>query len=95
MPGPASNDLPQLDRLLSLHQPDVVVTEQLFFATRDDRNAGWTSGRVVLLSAAQRGLPWSNTGVEVKLAVVGMAPRRRSSCSTWFSRYSVSIGAEA
>ncbi len=63
----------QLDSLLERYQPDVVVTEQLFFG--NNVTTAMQVGRavgVVLLSAAQRGLPWVEyRPVEVKLAVVG------------------------
>ena len=63
----------QLNRLLDVHEPDVVVTEQLFFSNNvtTAMQVGRTVG-VVLLTAAQRGLPWVEyRPVEVKMAVVG------------------------
>ncbi|MCS7308970.1 MAG: crossover junction endodeoxyribonuclease RuvC [Armatimonadota bacterium] len=60
-------------RLLDEHQPDVVVTERLFF-NRNETTAlsvGRTVG-VILLAAAQRGIEWVEyTPLEVKTAVVG------------------------
>lgn len=60
-------------RLLDQYQPDVVVTERLFF----DRNettalsVGRTIG-VILLAVAQRGIEWVEyTPLQVKTAVVG------------------------
>jgi crossover junction endodeoxyribonuclease RuvC len=63
----------QLNRLLDVHEPDVVVTEQIFFSNNvtTAMQVGRTVG-VVLLTAAQRGLPWVEyRPVEVKMAVVG------------------------
>ena len=63
----------QINRLLDAHEPDVVVTEQLFFGK--NANTAFPVGRtvgVVLLAAAQRGLPWMEyRPMEVKMAVVG------------------------
>lgn len=63
----------ELNRLLDLHAPDVIVTERLFFGTNVTTaiQVGRTVG-IVLLAAAQRGLPWVEyRPAEVKLAVVG------------------------
>ena len=63
----------QLNRLLDAHEPDVVVTERLFFSNNVTTalQVGRTIG-VVLLAAAQRGLPWMEyRPMEVKMAVVG------------------------
>lgn len=63
----------QLNRLFDLHQPDVLVTERLFFAKNETTafGVGRTIG-VALLTAAQRDVPWTEyTPPEVKLAVVG------------------------
>lgn len=63
----------QLNRLLDLHEPDVMVTEKLFFSNNVNTalSVGGTIG-VVLLAAAQRGLPWTEyRPMEVKMAVVG------------------------
>jgi crossover junction endodeoxyribonuclease RuvC len=63
----------QLNRLLDVHEPDVVVTEQIFFSNNvtTAMSVGRTVG-VVLLTAAQRGLPWVEyRPMEVKMAVVG------------------------
>jgi crossover junction endodeoxyribonuclease RuvC len=60
-------------RLLDEYQPDVVVTERLFF-NRNETTAlsvGRTIG-VILLAAAQRGIEWVEyTPLQVKTAVVG------------------------
>ncbi len=63
----------QVNRLLDLHKPDFLVTERLFFAKNETTafGVGRTIG-VVLLAAAQRGIPWIEyTPPQVKLAVVG------------------------
>jgi crossover junction endodeoxyribonuclease RuvC len=63
----------QLNRLLDVHEPDVIVTEQLFFSNNvtTAMQVGRTVG-IVLLCAAQRGLPWYEyRPVEVKMAVAG------------------------
>lgn len=63
----------QLNRLLDVQEPDVIVTEKLFFSNNVNTalSVGGTVG-VVLLAAAQRGLPWIEyRPVEVKMAVVG------------------------
>lgn len=60
-------------RLLDEYQPDVVVTERLFF-NRNETTAlsvGRTIG-VILLAAAQRSIEWVEyTPLQVKTAVVG------------------------
>lgn len=63
----------QLNLLLDEHEPDVLITERLFFgnnvttAIQVGRMAG-----VALLVAAQRGIPWFEyRPAEIKLAVVG------------------------
>lgn len=63
----------QLNRLLDTHEPDVIVTERLFFSNNvtTAMQVGRTVG-IVLLCAAQRGLPWMEyRPVEVKMAVAG------------------------
>ena len=63
----------QLNRLLDVHEPDVVATEQIFFSNNvtTAMQVGRTVG-VVLLTAAQRGIPWVEyRPMEVKMAVVG------------------------
>jgi crossover junction endodeoxyribonuclease RuvC len=63
----------QLNRLFDLHQPDHLVTERLFFAKNETTafGVGRTIG-VVLLTAAQRGVAWTEyTPMQVKQAVVG------------------------
>jgi crossover junction endodeoxyribonuclease RuvC len=63
----------QLNRLLDVHEPDVIATEQLFFSNNvtTAMQVGRTVG-VILLTAAQRGLPWVEyRPMEVKMAVVG------------------------
>jgi crossover junction endodeoxyribonuclease RuvC len=63
----------QLNRLLDVHEPDVLVTERLFFSNNvtTAMQVGRTVG-IALLAAAQRGLPWVEyRPVEVKMAVVG------------------------
>lgn len=63
----------QLNRLLDVHEPDVIVTEQIFFSNNvtTAMQVGRTVG-IVLLAAAQRGLPWVEyRPMEVKMAVVG------------------------
>ncbi|GIV15950.1 MAG: crossover junction endodeoxyribonuclease RuvC [Armatimonadota bacterium] len=63
----------QVCRLLDEYQPDVVVTERLFF-NRNETTAlsvGRTIG-VILLAVAQRGIGWVEyTPLQVKTAVVG------------------------
>ncbi len=63
----------QFNRLLDVHEPDVLVTEKLFFSNNVNTalSVGGTIG-VLLLAAAQRGLPWVEyRPMEVKMAVVG------------------------
>src|SRR5579884_1903209 len=63
----------QLNRLLDVHEPDVLVTERLFFSNNVTTalQVGRTIG-IALLAAAQRGLPWVEyRPMEVKMAVVG------------------------
>ncbi|MEP6756049.1 MAG: crossover junction endodeoxyribonuclease RuvC [Chthonomonadales bacterium] len=63
----------EINRLFDLHQPDVLVTERLFFAKNETTafGVGRTIG-VILLTAAQRRIPWTEyTPPEVKLSVVG------------------------
>ncbi len=63
----------QINRLLDLHEPDVMATERLFFSNNVNTalQVGGTVG-VVTLAAAQRGLPWAEyRPVEVKMAVAG------------------------
>ena len=63
----------QLNRLLDVHEPDVMVTEQLFFGKNATTalQVGRTIG-IVVLAAAQRGTPWIEyRPSEVKMAVVG------------------------
>ena len=63
----------QLNRLLDTHEPDCIVTEQIFFSNNvtTAMQVGRTVG-IVLLCAAQRGLPWMEyRPAEVKMAVAG------------------------
>lgn len=63
----------QLNRLLDVHEPDAIVTEQLFFSNNvtTAMQVGRTVG-IILLCAAQRGLPWQEyRPAEVKMAVAG------------------------
>jgi crossover junction endodeoxyribonuclease RuvC len=63
----------QVNRLLDVHEPDVIATERLFFGNNVTTalQVGRTVG-VVTLAAAQRGLPWIEyRPVEVKMAVAG------------------------
>ncbi len=63
----------QLNRILDVHEPDVIATEQLFFSNNvtTAMQVGRTVG-LVLLTAAQRGIPWQEyRPAEVKMAVVG------------------------
>src|SRR5579884_549 len=63
----------QINRLLDLHSPDVIATERLFFSNNVTTalQVGRTIG-IVLLAAAQRGVPWVEyRPMEVKMAVVG------------------------
>jgi crossover junction endodeoxyribonuclease RuvC len=63
----------QLNRLLDEQEPDVMVTEQLFFSNNVTTalQVGRTVG-IVILAAAQRGIPWLEyRPVEVKMAVAG------------------------
>lgn len=63
----------QLNRLFDLHQPDFLVTERLFFSKNETTafGVGRTIG-VVLLTAAQRGVEWTEyPPPQVKQAVVG------------------------
>ena len=63
----------QVNDLLDIHKPDVIVTEQLFFS--NNVTTALQVGRavgVVMLAAAQRGIPWVEyRPMEVKMAVVG------------------------
>src|ERR1051325_1418114 len=63
----------RLNALFDKHNPDILVTERLFFAKNETTAFG--VGRaigVALLAAAQRGIPWTEyTPPEVKQAVVG------------------------
>ena len=63
----------RLSELFDAHQPDVLVTERLFFSKNETTafSVGRTIG-VALLLAAQRGVPWTEyTPPQVKQAVVG------------------------
>ena len=63
----------ELNRLFDLHQPEILVTERLFFAKNETTafGVGRTIG-VALLAAAQRGIDWIEyTPPQVKQAVVG------------------------
>ncbi len=63
----------RLNELFDKHNPDILVTERLFFAKNETTafGVGRTIG-VALLAAAQRGIPWTEyTPPEVKRAVVG------------------------
>ena len=63
----------ELNRLFDLHQPDILVTERLFFAKNETTafGVGRTIG-VALLTAAQRGIDWIEySPPQVKQAVVG------------------------
>ena len=63
----------EINRLLDVHKPDVMATEQLFFSNNvtTAMQVGRTVG-VALLTAAQRGLEWVEyRPMEVKMAVVG------------------------
>ena len=63
----------QLNHLFDVHQPDILVTERLFFAKNEKTacGVGRTIG-VALLTAAQRGVAWTEyTPPQVKQAVVG------------------------
>ena len=63
----------RLNELFDKHQPNILVTERLFFAKNETTafGVGRTIG-VALLAAAQRGIPWTEyTPPEVKMAVVG------------------------
>lgn len=63
----------QVGRLIDLHQPEVLVTERLFFSKNE--TTAFAVGRavgVILLMAAQRGVPTIEyTPMEIKQAVVG------------------------
>lgn len=64
----------QVGELIEAHHPDFIATERLFF-NKNETNAlsvGRTIG-VILLAAAQRGLPWQEyTPLQVKQAVTGI-----------------------
>lgn len=63
----------ELGRLIDIYEPDVLVTERLFFSKNETTafSVGRTVG-VVLLLAAQRGIPTLEyTPMEIKQAVVG------------------------
>ena len=63
----------QIGKLLDLHCPEVVATEQLFFSNNvtTAMNVGRSVG-VVMLTVAQREIPWIEyRPAEVKMAVVG------------------------
>ena len=78
-----SKNSPMPERLLSIYEqltslitefsPDVIATEQLFFSNNVTTalQVGRTVG-IVLLTAAQHGIPWREyRPAEVKMAVVG------------------------
>src|SRR3954471_18585972 len=72
MPERLATIYAQLNRLLDVHEPEVIATEQLFFSNNvtTAMQVGRTVG-IVLLAAAQRGLPWQEyRPIEVKMAVV-------------------------
>lgn len=63
----------ELNRLIDDYAPQAIATEELFFGNNvtTAMQVGRTAG-VVLLTAAQRGLSWSQyRPMEVKMAVVG------------------------
>ena len=63
----------QVGGLFNMHRPDSLATERLFFSKNEKTalGVGRTIG-VVLLAAAERGVPWVEyTPAEVKKAVVG------------------------
>jgi crossover junction endodeoxyribonuclease RuvC len=63
----------QVCSLFDIHHPDALATERLFFSKNEKTalGVGRTIG-VVLLAAAERGIPWMEyTPAEVKQAVVG------------------------
>ena len=63
----------RLSALLEEFRPDALVTERLFFSKNETTalSVGRTIG-VVLLAAAEHGIPWVEyTPMEVKMAVVG------------------------
>ncbi|HEV2474522.1 MAG TPA: crossover junction endodeoxyribonuclease RuvC [Chthonomonadales bacterium] len=69
-----------LNRLIDLHEPDVLATERLFFSSNvtNALQVGRTVG-IILLMAAQRGLPWMEyRPSEVKMAVVGYGSAEKS-----------------
>lgn len=73
MPNRLLQIFDRLNQLVDEHKPDAIVTEQLFFSSNVTTGiqVGRTAG-LVLLIAAQRGLPWVEyRPVEVKMAVVG------------------------
>ncbi|MCC6443031.1 MAG: crossover junction endodeoxyribonuclease RuvC [Armatimonadetes bacterium] len=59
--------------LLDTHQPDILITERLFF--KNNETTAFSVGRTVgvtLLAAAQKGIPWVEyTPLQIKQAVVG------------------------
>ena len=65
--------------LLDKYRPEAVATERLFFT--NNVTTGIPVGRalgVILLTLAQRGLPWAEyTPTQVKSAVVGRGPGRQ------------------
>ena len=73
MPDRLRSIYDQLCEIIDKHQPDAIVTEQLFFST--NVTTGLQVGRavgVVLLAASQRNIPWREyRPAEVKMAVVG------------------------
>lgn len=63
----------RIGELIDLHRPDAIATErQLFAANKTTALDVAKALGVVLLAAAQRGLPWTEYAPpEIKLAVVG------------------------
>jgi crossover junction endodeoxyribonuclease RuvC len=77
-PGPSSAErlneiFNALEEKISLHKPDVIAVERLFFG-RNTTTAGmvWQARGVILLAAARYGIiPYEPKPAEVKLAVCG------------------------
>ncbi len=79
----------QINRLLDEHEPDIVVTEQLFFS--NNATTAMAVGRtvgIIALAAGQRGLPWVEyRPVEVKMAIAGYGAAEKKQVQYMVTQY--------